>query len=265
MNKVFAFDALAQAYDQSFTNSVTGQYQRSLSRKWLKKFLHDKGSLDILEINCGTGEDALWLASQGHKVVATDGSPAMIERAQQKLLANNGNEPLFTVCTFEELAETFHDKKFDLVLSNFAGLNCISSASLQELLKNIHSLVRQGGHVAAVIFGKYCIWESLFYLSKFKPAIAGRRWNAKPSTVQFGPSSTQQVHYYSARAFTASGLFQLVHKKPVGLLVPPTYLETWAQKQKALVKRLYKIENKIGFSWMSHFADHTYILLKKPG
>ncbi|WP_315817338.1 methyltransferase domain-containing protein [Paraflavitalea speifideaquila] len=86
MSKQAAFDVLAADYDTSFSHSLTGHAQRMVSRAWLQSFLAGKGTLRILEINCGTGEDALWLASLGHTVIATDQSERMIGEAREKQL-----------------------------------------------------------------------------------------------------------------------------------------------------------------------------------
>jgi SAM-dependent methyltransferase len=40
---------------------------------------------DVLDVGCGTGENALFLASRGHPVVGVDGSPTAIDAARQKL------------------------------------------------------------------------------------------------------------------------------------------------------------------------------------
>ena len=39
---------------------------------------------DVLDVGCGTGENALYLANRGHEVWGVDGVPAAIERARQK-------------------------------------------------------------------------------------------------------------------------------------------------------------------------------------
>ena len=41
----------------------------------------------VLDIGCGTGENALFLAAQGHAVFGLDGSPTAIELARQKAAA----------------------------------------------------------------------------------------------------------------------------------------------------------------------------------
>src|SRR6202789_3270891 len=82
------FDAVADRYDQSFTASRIGQAQRASVWKELGKTFRSGDR--VLEIGCGTGVDACFLAERGVKVVACDSSPAMVEvaaRRVQKLAA----------------------------------------------------------------------------------------------------------------------------------------------------------------------------------
>jgi len=51
----------------------------------------------VLEVGCGTGDNAIWLSQQGFDVVAVDAAPIAIERAKAK--AENAN----VKCTFQVL------------------------------------------------------------------------------------------------------------------------------------------------------------------
>ena len=69
-----AFDRIAPDYDRRFTDSLIGRAQRDAVWKVLTRtFRRDD---KILELNCGTGEDAIYLASNGISVVALDASRA---------------------------------------------------------------------------------------------------------------------------------------------------------------------------------------------
>src|ERR1700683_3015332 len=81
----YAFDARAEAYDGQFTRTRIGTAMRAAV--WARCAARFRPGFRILEMNCGTGEDARWLASQGMKVLATDISPRMIEVARRKLTA----------------------------------------------------------------------------------------------------------------------------------------------------------------------------------
>lgn len=266
MNEQAAFDVLAADYDTAFGQSLTGQAQRRVSRAWLQSFLANKGILRILEINCGTGDDALWLASLGHKVIATDQSSHMIREAREKIAPDVPDaNPLFMTCSFDKLGDTFRHERFDLVFSNFAGLNCISPAQLITLNRELQQLLSDNGHIAAVIFGKYCWWETCYYLLKADGRNAFRRWTRKPVMAKLTETVSQPVFYYSVRRFMKSmKQFSLVEKRPVGLFIPPSYMEHNMRRNKRVFGFLVKLERLVQrVSLCSALADHTYLLLKK--
>lgn len=179
MSETPAFDAIAAEYDKNFSGSLIGEEQRKLSRRWLTKVVEGRTELQILEINCGTGEDALWLGSLGHAVIATDESTAMINEAQKKLSTFGQKNVRLVSCSFQNLTTEFGNEQFDLIFSNFSGLNCVSSQSLNILGKHLSSLLKKDGHLAIVVFGKYNWWETLYFLLKARPGTAFRRWSNK--------------------------------------------------------------------------------------
>jgi SAM-dependent methyltransferase len=52
---------------------------------------------DVLDVGCGTGENALFLAGRGHPVVGIDGSPTAIARAQAKAAERGTRAAVFLV------------------------------------------------------------------------------------------------------------------------------------------------------------------------
>ena len=79
-----AFDSLAVEYDDTFTQSWIGRQQRFAVWRFLEKHIQGKREKTILELNCGTGEDACMLAKKGHHVLATDVSERMLEQTRLK-------------------------------------------------------------------------------------------------------------------------------------------------------------------------------------
>lgn len=266
MNSATTFDALAEAYDTSFVESSIGQAQRRMAHKWFQPVLAGKTGLQILELNCGTGTDAMWLAEQGHHVTATDASPAMIYKAQQKAAKTlQHNLPSFQIGAFVDLHTIFYPQQFDSIFSNFAGLNCVSPHDMSALAKQLFSLIRPGGYLAVVIFGKYCAWDMLYYLLKAQPQQAFRRWTNKPVMVPLTPTVHQPVYYYPAKKMARlMAPFQMIHKKPVGLFIPPSWLEGFMQQHPRFFRSLVQLEQNIpGASFLSGLADHSFMLFKK--
>ncbi|OQP43023.1 hypothetical protein A4H97_12820 [Niastella yeongjuensis] len=265
MNKTATFNVLAGTYDTAFTESLIGHAQRTVSHKWLQPLLTSEPGMQLLEINCGTGADACWMAGQGHSVIATDGSPAMIDKAQQKTALTNGvQQPAFQTCSFEELHTTFPNRQFDAIVSNFAGLNCVSPAEMKNLSTQLQSLLRPGGYLAVVLFGKYCFWDSLYHLLKGQPRQAFRRFTNKEVLVQLSPGVQQPVYYYSVKAFERLLYpMQLIEKKPVGLFIPPSWLEGYMQQHPRLFHWLVQREETLGnSSLLTSLADHVFLLFK---
>jgi ubiquinone/menaquinone biosynthesis C-methylase UbiE len=265
MSKATTFDVLAGNYDTAFTDSLIGRAQRRISYKWLRPLLTQKTGMQLLEINCGTGTDACWMAQKEHHVTATDASPAMIDRAKRKAsIIPLTHQPEFRTCAFNDLQTSFSGRQFDGIVSNFAGLNCVAPANMENVAKQLHQLLQPGGFLAVVLFGKYCLWETMYYLLKAQPAAAFRRWSNAEVMVPLSATVEQPVYYYSIKHFAR--LMQpllLVEKRPVGLCIPPSWMEAYMQQHQRFFHWLVKGEEKLNGAAFTSLADHAFLLFKK--
>src|SRR5208337_2607391 len=117
------FDAVARAYDARFTSSLIGRAQRE--SVWLEMDRLFRPGQRILDINCGTGVDALHLAARGIHVVACDVSPRMLAVARRRLDASpHRHHADLRTLAIEHVGQLEGDGLYDGVLSNFSGLNC---------------------------------------------------------------------------------------------------------------------------------------------
>jgi hypothetical protein len=111
-------------------------------------------------------------------------------------------------------------ERFDGAISNFGALNCV--ADIEELSRALASLIRPGGYLAVCVLGRFCLWETLWYLSQGKPLKAFRRWRSG----RVASSLRVRVHHFSIsqieQAFRRS--FTMVDWCGIGLAVPPSYV-----------------------------------------
>ena len=259
-----AFDIAAIEYDTVFTHSKIGKLQRDLVYKYLKDALPKDSSLQILEINCGTGADALWLAEQGHHVIATDISEEMIRKGKQKV--ENTSHPItFQKLDINDLDKTEFPHKFDLIFSDFGGLNCLSPEELKNFFKTAKSKLQPDGQIIGVIMPKYCLLETLYFSLKgsFKKAFRRNTNTSVDANVDgvIVPTwyyNPKQIQQFSKHAFNVAG------KKPIGLMIPPSYLEPFFIKKNILLKLLQGLDslfNKLSF--LAPFSDHYIITLSR--
>src|SRR5215468_11477804 len=120
---VSAFDQAAHTYDELFTNTAIGRAQRK--QVWPRLLGAFPPGSRVLELNCGTGEDARFLARQGRNVLACDGSAAMIEVARRREHEARLGTLEFRQLANEELGNLSFAAPFDGAFSNFSGLNCL--------------------------------------------------------------------------------------------------------------------------------------------
>ena len=261
------FDTMAETYDSDFTHTAIGQLQRKQVWEFMRPVLNSyQEPLKILEINCGTGEDALELSRAGHQVIATDASQVMIEKARQKASLLRATEVMFQVCEFDQLEARFAGQKFDLVISDFGGLNCIDKKHLEKLSTQLCSLLTEHGKLFFVIMGSSCLWEILYYLFKLRPATAFRR---KRKSVSFQSGGAEiPVFYHSPGNLRKifHPLYTYCFSRPVGLFIPPSYLEKQFKKRQKWLTNLTRVEKKFSrYPALSNLADHYCIIFQKKG
>jgi ubiquinone/menaquinone biosynthesis C-methylase UbiE len=259
------FDQAAENYDRDFTATAIGLLQRKRVQHFLQNILSGSSALNILEINCGTGEDAMWLAKQGHGVLATDASAGMIDAASKKYREERTYVNLnFQVIAFNNLLSELKDNRYDLIFSDFGGLNCISHDEMGKLAGDIRKLLKPGGKFAAVVMGRKCLWETGYFLLKGKWKQAFRRMGLKAVRAPVG-TALQDTWYFSPTEIKKlfSKEMSCMMLKPVGIALPPSYLEIFFQKKPGFLSFLNRLENESGFSVMADFADHFFIVLEK--
>ncbi|WP_044400310.1 bifunctional 2-polyprenyl-6-hydroxyphenol methylase/3-demethylubiquinol 3-O-methyltransferase UbiG [Lacinutrix sp. Hel_I_90] len=256
------FDIASRAYDTVFTFSNIGKAQRNRVFKYINPFLKQGKKLSILELNCGTGADAIQFGQLGHSVIATDISDGMITTATAKPHPENVSFQLQDINT---LTATTFNKTFDLIFSNFGGLNCLSQQQLQSFLKESSLLLKPKGKLILVIMPKNCLWEYLYFSLKrnFKKA---KRRNTTKSVLANVEGIHVETWYYNPKDIISltSDLYTLEKLKPIGLTIPPSYFEKSILAKKPLLSLFKSIDNRVTGKFWAKYADHFLIeLIKK--
>lgn len=256
-----AFNNYARQYDQHFTNSLIGKAQRLQVYDYLKtlQFFSNK---TILEINCGTGEDAKTFNEHKAIINATDISEQMLEIARQK----NKNTPIqFIQCSIQDIEKKFTENKFAVMFSNFGGLNCLNEKELIQFSKAVNNLTLPKSDLVFVIMGTNCFVEKLYFLFKVNGAKAFRRKQKLGAETTIN-NEHFTTYYYSPQKIKTifKTNFEVVHTKPIGLFVPPSYLEPFIKKHPTVFKILTIADSFFShIKFLSNNADHYLIHLKR--
>lgn len=257
-----AFDQYAASYDEEFTFSSVGKLQRDRVWKFLSKNISSQTNPEALELNCGTGEDALWFKKNGFAITATDISNEMVHVAKQKL--GDKNVSVFQ-SGISEVASKVNNKKFDLIFSDFGGLNCLDATALKEMAVVFSGLLNPGGRLIFVVMSRNCKWEQWYFKRKGEKEKAFRRRSADGvEAIIFDKKFS--TWYYSPQEICSlfSGHFTVKKHKPIGIALPPSYLDNYFRKRPLRLGVLNLLEKALSnFSSLSDHADHFIIDLVK--
>ncbi len=257
-----SFDEAAATYDSDFADTTAGLWLRESVWSRLAPFV--KPGMHALDLGCGTGEDSLWLARRACRVTAADGSPAMLEKVTAKAARLNLAHRVRTMCIDLNAsvdAEPPAGRPFDLVLSNFGAINCVDD--LPALGRKLGAWLKPGGVVALVFMGRFCAWESAYYLTRFD-ARAARRWRGR-SRATVGTQSVD-VRYWSTReVLSALGpSFRSPAVHGIGTFVPPSYLFHWVEQHPRSFRALATCERRTAHLWpLSRVGDHTLVIARR--
>lgn len=257
-----AFSRQSVLFDDLYSGNTIIRYKRERVRKHVKQYLSPNSS--ILELNSGTGEDACWFAQQGHTVHATDISAGMQEILQNKVLALGLSAMVSSeLISFTQLENLQRRAAYDMIFSNFAGLNC--TGELDKVLNSFSPLLKSGGIVTLVILPKFCLWEFLLlFKGKFKTAF--RRFFSSKGVKAHIEGEYFKCWYYDP-SFIIKKMqphFDLVAVEGLCSLVPPSYMEGFAEKHPALFSFLRSKEEKWKSRWpWKTIGDYYIITLRK--
>ena len=257
------FDHIAETYDAIFTDSLIGRAQRD--SVWLELDRCFRPGQRILELNCGTGEDAVHAAERGVGVLACDAAPRMIEVARRRLHSlRSGIRPEFRVLATERISLLEGEGPFDGVFSNFGGLNCVED--LSAVARDLARLLVPGATALLCMLGRSAAWEIAWYMAQGKPRKALRRFQGGGSIARLTEGVTVRVHYPSVRAMSQlfAPQFRLIGLKGVGVTVPPSYVETLARRFPRVLLTLKQLDGWVsGLPVLRSLADHVLFEFKR--
>lgn len=252
------FDVAAMDYDNSFSFSAIGKLQR----QQVYAFLPDVAAKKILEMNGGTGEDAVYFAEKKAFVTTTDVSEQMLA-----VIAAKAQHYPNIHCTKWNLTQPFNNQEnitFDMAFSDFGGWNCLTKSEIQRLSEELSHLIAAKGKLIVVVMPRFCLWESLYFLCKGAFGKAFRRLSKVAIDANVDGVAVP-TYYYSPKdiAQLLSPHFDVLKLQPIGIAIPPSYLAPFFAKRPKLLQLLQGIEQKMSFfSFFAYASDHFYMELQ---
>ncbi|MBK8232780.1 MAG: methyltransferase domain-containing protein [Candidatus Eisenbacteria bacterium] len=259
-----AFDDAAATYDAIIAENQSLRWMRSDNLARLEGLFAPDAAL--LELGCGTGEEAAALARSGRCITALDPSPAMLVVARARAAAEGLTDRITLVtATAGCLAEALPaDARFDGAYSSLGPLNCEND--LRAVASALAGRLRSGAPVVVSLMSRSCLSEQVHYLLRLRPRAAFRRLRRGSHRLpaRAGGAAKTELWFRDPRELIeAFGTdFEVVAVEPFPFVLPapslrlrlPSTLFRWLAAWERRVRRI---------STLAPFGDHFRITLRR--
>ena len=256
-----AFDLVADGYDSAdASNPLRRWMRRKVRRQMLRHFLPGQ---TILEMNCGTGEDALFLARRGIHVVALDASEKMIAILRRKVAAEGLDERISPRVLANEALADLDECAFDGILSNFGGLNYVRD--LETLSKELHRLTKPSAPFIGCVASRLCVLEILASAARGRFSEAFRRM--VPERTRTFPGGTEvPVFFRHPETFLKAfgGHFETLELSGLGIFLPPPHYHGFYSRHPRTFALLERAEDRLRALFpFNRLGDHFVMEMRR--
>ena len=236
-----AFSRTAEKYDRFAEDHPNLRRMRETVYTEVKRWVDPEAG--ILELNAGTGTDALQLAGRGYRVHAIDIAEGMLSRLRDKVAKEGMADRVgFELRSFTEL-EKVSGGPYDAVFSDLGGLNCIPDLSVVS--EKIPMVLKPGGVVVWVLMPPVCLWElGTAITGNFRYAFRRLRRGGTRAHLE---GKYFDVYYFTPRqAREAFGKeFRLLGIKGLSVFAPPAESKNLAMRAPRLYRALVGLDERL--------------------
>jgi ubiquinone/menaquinone biosynthesis C-methylase UbiE len=248
------YDRGAPVYDDKLHSGFISSLVRGhLLKKLLESF--PPGS-HLLDIGCGTGDDAVYLAQRGIKITGIDISSQMLVIAEKKVSESGLKKMINLQLLDAENISSLNNSLFDGAYSDFNALNHLES--LGNFSEGLAKILKPRSKFFAVMLGRLSVSEVSSYMLMLRPLAAFQKLIHRDKSFPF----YIKLYYPSSVKKIFSLDFILTGLSGYGLLVPPD--QFYNKRFLKLFPQAAKLESAFTRRWpFYNFCDHYLIEFEK--
>ena len=254
-----AFSRTAEKYD-SFAEDHP-HLTRMRNKVYTHMMRYVQPGAHVLELNAGTGTDAVQLAQRGYFIHATDIAAGMLGRLRDKVTSSGlQNQVTMQNVSFLSLGNV-QGAPFDAIFSDLGGLNCVPD--LSPVIEQLPRILKPGAIVTWVLMPHICLWEiAEVFRGKFPLAFrrfSHSRVNARLEGLHF------DVYYFSPRQVIRwfGNDFELLALEGLSVITPTAESKNFAKFHPHLYSILSWMDDRLSPYWPWNGWGDFYMLTMK--
>lgn len=258
-----AFNRAATVIDAVPQRNPVNAWMRETSRREILAAFPPGAAL--LEIGCGTGADATFLAERGYRIAALDISDEMVEAARERVRSEGlASRVQLWRGRLSEVAEDLERSAWFPFDGAYANFSLTYEDSLRDLARTVYRLLRPGAPFVFTLPNKLCLSEPLIAMIRlrFRGVVSRLR---EPQWASVRGLAIRFHSYTPARVRQSlEGFFEPQDTVGVPVFMPPPFLYNPAFER--LRANLEPFDDRLSarFPWR-YLGDMTLFRVRRVG
>lgn len=166
------WDRYALDYSKLLVKDTIYYLTKEMMHLIVKNELEPQGveEKQVLDVNCGTGNDFPFFIAKGWHVAGCDGSPGMLNKAAENYQKQirSGQLKLFSGLLQELDQQTFSPNSFDLIFSVTGGFSYVDDEELLRINGCLQQFLKPDGKMIVAHLNPVCMPEMAYQALKLK-------------------------------------------------------------------------------------------------
>jgi len=257
-----AFDAAAPIFASRNLNPIVA-WTRRQNLALLEACFPPKSHL--IELGCGTGEDAVALAADGHYIFGIDLSGQMVQAAARRVADAGMNDRVVVVrgkfTDLESLLAYSPWKDFD---GAYASFSLFTEDELSPVVLALHKVLPPGGIFACTLGNRLPLAEAASYAIRLQPRHALQRLVQPRAHEVYGRWFRIREYFPAETKRAFSGYFRLRELVGLPVFLPPVYLKGFYERLGGAQALVQGIDRSLAphFPW-KYLGENTFYCFER--
>lgn len=146
----------SEIWEKLYTEKEWGKYPpmpliHFMARNFYQ--VEDRNAVKVLELGCGPGANLWYLAREGFKVYAIEGSDVGCKRSEKRLKTEGLDEQIGEIICGDFSTIPYPDSFFDAII-DIEALYCNPFDQTEKILQNAYMKLKPGGHLFSLGFAE---------------------------------------------------------------------------------------------------------------